>query len=210
MPFNEIMNDFVTLVKADGTVAKQNMRASVQAKKIITMDTSVPIEAGDHFLRQLPNGFVEDFIIEEPNYYAALHPIPASYQATVRRSGQPAAQPQTVINNITNHVSGANSRINISSTDNSTNIIQELPILKVADIVMQIRPALANLPERQRTAMEAPVVVLEDELRSGQPDQSRMQEALRSIKTIAEGAAGNLIASGIIGLVAPLLSGGAN
>ncbi|MFG1312048.1 hypothetical protein [Xanthobacter autotrophicus] len=210
MPFADMMNDFVTLVKADGTVAKENMSASVQNGKIFTMDTSIPIEPGDHFLRTLPNGLVEDFIIDDPNYYAEFGSIPASYQTKVHRSRQPAAQPQTVINNITNHVSGPNSRVNISSTDNSMNIVQELPILKVADIVTQIRPALASLPEHQRTAMEAPVVLLEDEIRSSQPDQSRMREALRSIKTIAEGAAGNLIASGIIGLVAPLLSGGSN
>ena len=210
MSFEGMLNDLVTLVKADGTIAKEDIPASVQAGKIFTMDTSVPIEPGDHFLRQLPNGLVEDFIVEDPNYFAKFHSIPANYQSKVRRSHQPVAQPQTVINNITNHVSGPNARVNINSTDNSTNVAHDLPILKVANIVEQIRPVLASMPEPQRSALEEPVALLEDEIRSGAPNQTRIRDALGSIKSIAEGAAGNLMASGIIGLVTPLLAGGSS
>jgi hypothetical protein len=40
------------------------------------------------------------------------------------------------------------------------------------------------------------------------PSQSKIVAALQTIKTVAEGAAGNLVASGIGALIGRMLSGG--
>jgi hypothetical protein len=62
MVFRDMMRDKVTLVKADGTVARQNIKAQVSAGEIITFDADLPLEPGDHFLRSLPSGLVEDYL----------------------------------------------------------------------------------------------------------------------------------------------------
>jgi hypothetical protein len=62
-----------------------------------------------------------------------------------------------------------------------------------------------SLPERQRTEIAAPLKLLEDEIRSGSTEPSKMEGALRSIRTIVEGAGGSLIAAGIQALIATIL-----
>ena len=111
--------DRVSHAKADGTVVKENIPAFVSSGKVITWDTSLPLEVGDHLLRQLPNGFVEDFIVDDPSYFSDVGGIGAHFQVKVHRSGMPAALPSTIINNIT----GDHARVNIQSVDASRNRI---------------------------------------------------------------------------------------
>lgn len=114
----EMMKDKLTFVKSDGRVIKENVQGRVVGGQIFTFDDSLPIEPNDRFLRSLPSGVVEEFIIEDPGYSAGLGEIKPHFQSAVRRSDQPVAPPSTIINNI----KGANARVNIHSTDNSKNI----------------------------------------------------------------------------------------
>jgi hypothetical protein len=118
-PFPPLLKDKVTLVKMDGTIFRTNIAASVQSELIITYDAELPIEPGDHFLRQLPSGLVDDFIVEDPGFSPGLHTIPPHFQTKVRRSDQPVGQPQTIINNIV----GDHAKVNVNSTDNSKTYI---------------------------------------------------------------------------------------
>lgn len=52
----------------------------------------------------------------------------------------------------------------------------------------------------------AHIVKLKAEAAKPVMDESRVKASLQSLKTITEGAAGNLVASGIVGLIAGLLS----
>lgn len=207
MALSGLTNARVTLVKADGTIVKEDIAATVSSGRIVTFETTLPLEPGDHFLRQLPNGLVEDFVVTNPVFYDAVGGIPANFQVHVTRSGLPAGQPQTIINNITNHVSGPNARVNINSTDNSSNVAA-IPILEIAAFLDQVRPAIQGLPEPQRTAISEPLALLEDEIRSGKADHGKVRAALQSMRAIAEGATGSLIATGIQGLIDKMLSGG--
>ena len=54
-------SDRVTLVKADGSVSRENLRAVVMKGKIQLHDGTLPIETGDHLLRKIPNGTVADY-----------------------------------------------------------------------------------------------------------------------------------------------------
>jgi hypothetical protein len=129
-----------TLVKKDGTILRSEIPASVGRGTITTYVTDLPIEVGDHFLRRLPNGLVEDYLVDDPRYSNGIGPIPANYQVKVHRSDAPAAPPQTVIANF----HGANSRMNVNSTHNSSNtvIYQTQELTKLADEFSRLREVL--------------------------------------------------------------------
>ncbi|ARQ03251.1 hypothetical protein CAK95_28280 [Pseudorhodoplanes sinuspersici] len=204
MVFRDMMRDRVTLVKTDGTVVREKIQAQVSPGQIITFDADLPLEPGDHFLRSLPSGLVEDYVVDDPNFMTGIHGIPSSFQSKVRRSREAAAPPHQVIQRITNHFHGDNSRVTFG-TDNSVNIVNQLQPLAVAQLVEQIKPHVGSLPEPQRTEILVPLKLLEDEIRSCSPEPSKLQVALQSILTIAESAAGNLVAAGIQSMITKLL-----
>ena len=76
MPFSQLLTDKVTLVKKNGTVVRKDIKASVQSKMIFVHDQDLPIEVGDHFLRQLPSGLVEDYIVDDPGFHARCKAFP--------------------------------------------------------------------------------------------------------------------------------------
>ena len=122
--FGKLLNDRVTLVKKDGQ-RFENLSASVQPGLIFTDNPKIPIEDGDQFERQLPSGIVEVFTVVDLGFQQGGVTIPAFYQAKVRkntaespRSPRPAAEPQVVYNLI-----GPNARVNIQSSDSSTNVV---------------------------------------------------------------------------------------
>jgi hypothetical protein len=111
--------DRITLVKKDGTVAKENIAANVDRARIITQDAQLIIEPGDHFLRKLPNGMEEDFIVEDPHYRKGGSL--SHWEITVRRSNMPPSTRQTIVNNISgNTFSGGNIKLSQGLTDLST------------------------------------------------------------------------------------------
>lgn len=207
MPFDDMLNDRVTLVKADGTVFRENIKAQVSTGMIITFDSDLPLQPKDHFVRVLPSGLAEDYIVIDPGYITGMRGIKGHFQAKVHLSDAPTASAQSVIQNITNNFHGANSRVNINSTDNSTNTNVTASTLQLAKLLEEVKPYLPSLPEPQRSEIAAPIELLEAEVRSGRPDQSKVQAALLSAKTVAEGAGGNLVASGIGALIGNLLAG---
>lgn len=203
MPFGALARDRITYVK-NGAVVRENIRAVVDSRTIHVDVTDLPFEAGDHIFRQLPNGFVEDYIITRPDFHTGSGGggIPDFYELQVRRSNEPVAPPQTIIANI----SGNNSRVYVNSTDNSVNVTSSvISADQLGAFLAQVKPNLALLPDDKRSAVEEAIAVLEAEAASASPSQSKIRTALQSIKTICEGAAGNLIASGIGGLIAQLL-----
>jgi hypothetical protein len=204
MGFGDLMRDKVTLVKANGTVARKNIRAQVSAGRILTFDAELPLEPGDHFLRSLPSGLVEDYVVDDPNFITGIGNSPSSFQSKVHRSREAAAPPQQVIQQITNNFHGDNSRVTFG-VDNSINVVNQLQPVAVANLVEQIKPHVDSLPEPQRTEIAAPLKLLEDEIRTAAPEPSKLQAALRSILTVVEGAGANLIAAGIQALIMKML-----
>lgn len=205
--FDDMMNDRVSLVKKDGTVFKKDIKALVTKGKVQIHDPKLPIEVGDHLLRELPSGLVEDYLVDDPVLHSGLASIEAFYIVHVTRTGG-QVQPQAAIQSITAHFHGDNARMNIQSTDNSTNTTVSYTVDKLQSFLDQVKPALSGLPEAPRTAMTAPLALLEDEVRRGSPSPSKVAAALQSIKTVAEGVAGNLIATGIAGMAASMMTGG--
>lgn len=81
------------------------------------------------------------------------------------------------------------------------NIGQELE--KVAALVAQLRTHRdqMGLDEVRRAALDGHVAELDEELRGAAPRPGVVAGILRSIKSVAEGATGNLIASGVVSLI---------
>ncbi len=196
--------DKVTLVKADGTVAKEQVPALVTGEMIFTADKTLPVEVGDYLLRNLPNGLVEKYEVTNPKYYDVGHGMDAHFQIDVARAGSPQAQ-AAVVQGITNNFNGPNSRVNINSTDNSINVSADFSSEQLRDFIEQVRPVLSQLPEDGQEIIEAQLVTIEEEADKPNPTKMRVLSALQSIKSVAEGASGNLVAAGIISLIGALL-----
>lgn len=196
--------DKVTLVKADGTVAKEQVPALVTGEMIFTADKTLPVEVGDYLLRNLPNGLVEKYEVTNPKYYDVGHSLDAHFQIDVARAGSPQAQ-AAVVHGITNNFNGPNSRVNINSTDNSINVSADFSSKQLHDFVEQVRPVLSQLPEDSQQIIEAQLVTIEEEADNPTLTKMRVLSALQSIKSVAEGASGNLVAAGIISLIGALL-----
>ncbi|WP_299075440.1 hypothetical protein [uncultured Ruegeria sp.] len=194
--------DRVTLVKSDGKVVKEDIPALVTGDMVFTSDQSLPLEVGDHLLRKLPNGLVEDYEITNPKFFNVGSD--SHFHIDVRKAGSPK-EVSTVVQGITAHFTGSNARLNINSTDNSTNISADFSQEQLRDFIQQVRPVISQLPTDSRDVVDAQLVTLEEEAEKAKPSKVRVLGALQSIKSVAEGASGNLVAAGIISLLGALL-----
>jgi hypothetical protein len=193
-----LMRDKVSLVKKDGAVFRTDISATVSTGQITTFAADLPIEVGDHFLRDLPNGLVDDYIVIDPGYHSGIAgAIQPHYQVKVRRSDAPSAPPQTIIANF----HGANSRMNVNSSDNSVNVVLGVSAEHLAGFISQVRASMSALPAEHQEAIAEPLAVLETEARNEAPSRSKIHAALLMIRRIVEGASGNLVASGIMELI---------
>lgn len=201
---HDFNQDRVTLVKADGKVAKKQVPALVSGNTIFTADKLLPVEVGDYLLRDLPNGLVEKFEVRNPKYFDLELGFDAHFQIEVARAGTPQAH-ASVVQGITNNFTGSNSRVNIHSTDNSINVSAEISTEQLRNFIEQVRPVLSQLPEENQKVVEAQLVTIEEEADKPAPAKMRVLSALQSIKSVAEGASGNLVAAGIVSLIGSLL-----
>lgn len=113
------MSDEVVLIKDNGTRI-EGIAASVQKGKIFIDDGSLPIEEGDHLVRELPNGLEESYVVLDRGFYEGGGSIGSHYQCDVQKESaipRPTG-PKTVIYNL----HGTHSRVNIQSHDESTNV----------------------------------------------------------------------------------------
>jgi hypothetical protein len=197
-----LMRDKVSLVKKDGTLCRTDIPATVSTGEITTFAEDLPIEVGDHFLRELPNGLLDDYIVIDPGYQSGITgAIRPHYQVKVRRSDAPSAPPQTIIANF----HGANSRMNVNSTDNSVNVVSGISAEQLAAFISQVRASMSALPAKHQEAIAEPLAVLEGEADSEAPSPSKIHSALLMIRRIVEGASGNLVASGIMHLIRQMI-----
>jgi hypothetical protein len=108
----------LSLVKQDGTRIN-DIYAHVQPTMIFIDDASLPIEEGDRFLRRLPNGLAERYLVLDRGYWDGPGMRP-HYQVKVRKetSFRVERQAATVYN-----VRGANPRVSVNSFDASVNVV---------------------------------------------------------------------------------------
>lgn len=97
---------------------------------------------------------------------------------------------------------------NVSDQANVTNnqtATVTLDIGAINTMIQQARAHLGSLPEEQRVAIEPVLNDIETEAAKNTPHRGVLRGLLKSARTICEGAAGNLAATGIIGLISAIL-----
>lgn len=118
-PFSSFPHSESRIVAPDGTV-RSTAQGIFTGKQVVVFDSSLVVFAGDEIRRSLPNGTEEAFEVIDPKYFEQMHSIPAHFQIDVRRKGTFEAGKG---GNFSIHVSGNNARVNVNSTDSSTNIV---------------------------------------------------------------------------------------
>jgi len=91
----------------------------------------------------------------------------------------------------------------VTANQNANYTAEQLHALH--DAVEQIGTAVGQLGAGIQKPVAAAVEEIRAELQQAQPDSGKLRKAIASIRTTCEGAAGNLIASGIVGLIAKFL-----
>lgn len=85
MPFNKLLNDRVSIIRANGEQFS-DISASVQKNKIFIQRSDIMIEIGDIVERKMSNGGIEYYEVLDPGFHEKLGGIPAGYQMSVKRS----------------------------------------------------------------------------------------------------------------------------
>jgi hypothetical protein len=117
-------------------------KAAILPQNIIVLDTSIAINIGDEVRRRLPSGQDEVFEVTDPTFFEQFHDTEAHYQLKYRRKGTFA---QGAGGNYSFHVSGNNTRVNIASRDQSTNVVVE------GDVLGSLTAALRNgVPDEKK------------------------------------------------------------
>ena len=141
MPWREMIKpDNVDVVAPDGTIRCQT-KAYFSGKMFVVDDMAADLRPGDDIRRLLPNGNEDVFRIDDPTFHKAGN-FAAHYQVKVSRIG---AFPAHTGGNYNITLQGPNSRVNIQSTDNSTNISKGTVLSELKDA---IEAAVKNDAER--------------------------------------------------------------
>lgn len=174
-PFENMLNDRLTFVKSDGTGQVEGIEGVVTGGKVITFQANLPVEPGDRFLREVPSGLLEEYIVEDPGFHAGLEGIPAHFQSRVRRGDVQPRDAATIIANF----SGANARLNFNSTDSSTNISVEA---ENTQLFSNMRSALAgaNIADEQKREIGATIDAMEQS-----EDRETLKEHYQRFMSIA-------------------------
>ncbi|HJV88286.1 MAG TPA: hypothetical protein VJ698_22645 [Noviherbaspirillum sp.] len=199
MPFADLMNDTIDLLKCDGT-KKTGLKASVQRSKVFMDANDILVEPQDLIIRRMSNGAEETYRVIDPGFHEAFHGIKAHYQMEVHKLGLPEAR--SAVQSITYNITGNNARINQNSIDNSTNTIQidARAIQYVEALRKEIDQSSLSSPEKA----EAHEIIdeVDSAFRSGNPKKSVVTVLLRALPHVSN------IAS-ITSAIASLIGGGA-
>lgn len=111
--------EVLTLIRTNGQETS-NIQVEFQPDEIRIDDGDLLIEEGDTLRRTLKNGLIEDYLIIDRGYISGGGHFSPYYRAKVRKKTA-INHPPSVSNNY--HVTGNNSRINVDSSDSSTNTV---------------------------------------------------------------------------------------
>lgn len=170
-------NEKITIESQDGSL-REGVNSLVTGSMVLVPDSSIPIESGDALLRKLPSGLIERLIVSDPGFYAALHGMPAHYQIKYRREGQ---KPEGTAG-YTIHVTGQNSRVNINSVDNSTNVVSYVSENMDGMIAELEKLRTALLPKAQTPEHYAAIgAIASAEIAAKEGDASKVSQILSAL-----------------------------
>jgi hypothetical protein len=188
-----INQDSIDLLKQDGaTVA--GIRATVASSDLIVFSAKqqgiaelVRVDPNDLLVRKTSVGEETYQVIDPVFYEQGLGPRGAHYQCKVKKLGLPEAT--AAIQHITYNVSGPNARVNVNSTDNSTNIanIDSQVDQHIGDLREAINTSGLNA-EQMREALEI-VDAVKAQFEAGKPKRSVVMAMLSAIPAVGKIAA---------------------
>jgi hypothetical protein len=195
MPFGNMMNDTIDLLKSDGTETA-GLKASVQKDKVFMEAKGVLVEPQDLIIRRMSNGAEETYRVIDPGFHEDFHGIKAHYQMEVQKLGLPEAK--SAVQNITYNITGNNARVNQGSVDNSVNVVQI-----DARAIQYIEALRKEIDESSLSALEkaeANEVIneVDSAFRSGKPKRPVISALLKALPHVANVAS---IVSALTGLV---------
>jgi hypothetical protein len=132
--------ELVTIVAPDGT-ERCKVQAFFAGNIFIVEDMNADMQPGDELRRRLPNGRDDVYRIDDPALFDTGRLV-AHYQVKVSRKGIFAPDTGGYYVN----VSGPNSRVNIASTDNSTNVVNSGDVF--GDMRQAIEAGVSNEARR--------------------------------------------------------------
>lgn len=194
IPFGDgLMNDTVKLLKKNGDEVP-DIKAAVTPGKIHILRSDISIQADDIIQREMmSNGDEETYRVVNPVFHEGLGEIQAFYSIDVVKLGLPEAE--TAVQNITYNISGANSRVNQGSTDNSTNIVNLNP--EINKQIKALRNEIEKLdsPKEKETSYEA-IDAVEAQISSENPSKAVVETLLSNLPNAGSIASiGSLIVS---------------
>ncbi len=169
--FDESLTDTVTLIKPNGK-KYEDIKASVQTKKIFINDATLPIEEGDIIERVLPNKLVENYEVVDRGYNEEWEGIPAHYQIDVRKQTNIEVNRPTIFNNTFNPTLNINQH-QVQNMSISVTIYNEI-INKIDDSALQ---------QLQKDELKALIKEIETEAKKAKPRWEKVFEgAQKAIK----------------------------
>jgi hypothetical protein len=153
MPFSDFPKSPLDIVGPDGVVRASTEGVVASSTQIVIFDTTIHVEPGDEVRRSLPNGYDETYDVRDAVYHDGMGGIPSFYSIkTARKGSYPKGTGGHYI-----HLTGANARVNLNSTDNSTNTVVHGPVF--GDLRAAIHTGVAD--PLQREALTSAVARLE-------------------------------------------------
>ena len=195
MPFADMMNDTVDLLKSDGS-KKIGLKASVQRSKVFMDAKGILVEPRDLIIRRMSNGAEETYRVIDPGFHEDFGGINAHYQMDVHKLGLPEAK--SAVQSITYNITGNNARVNQNSIDNSTNVVQidARAVQYIRALRNEVDGSSISLAEKA----EAHEVIdeVDSAFRSGSPKKSVVTALLKALPQVASIAS---IVSALAGLL---------
>lgn len=105
------------------------------------------------------------------------------------------------------HIGNANGQAKIKIEQKAV-ITIDLDMEKLGNFISQAKAVTKLLPSDMQDKVEGLINEIEVETNKEEPDKSKLRTFFESIKNICEGAAGNLTAQGMLGLIKDLFTSG--
>lgn len=199
---SRIMRDKVDLLKLNGDVYS-DIKSNVQPNLILIDDVSIPIEEGDTLVRILPNNLRETYIVKDRGFFSGVGRVQSHYQVKVEKENiHKEKTASSSVNNFYGNITNSQIQQNVRNSNQTMHIDESYDKkdeLKtwLDDMLKQNLPNIPLEPSRIDT-VESAIKNIEIELEKSNSKPSIIKESLSSIKTVLEGAAGNLLASGLL------------
>lgn len=199
---SRIMRDKVDLLKLNGDVYS-DIRSNVQPNLILIDDESIPIEEGDTLVRILPNNLRENYIVKDRGFFAGAGRIQAHYQVKVEKENIHKEKTESSsVNNFYGNITNSQIQQNVRNSNQTMNINESYDKKNELKAWLDdtLKQNLSSIPleSAKLDTVENALKNIEAELEKSNSKPSIIKEGLSSIRTVLEGAAANLVASGLL------------